>query len=536
MANNQYVNRVDYGNDTLIDISDTTAEEEDVLVGQTFYTRSGAPATGTLGDATTSTHGLMSAADKTKLDGIATGANKPLYLVYGSSTWNEAKTAYVNGAQLYCLASYSIETPGTGDLRRVAPLVYLGGARGTDSSTINEFEFQYYRSQSTKTTTELCDQIIVYKLHQQDGWSCTMRYVAPKEITGSNGITTTYNNDTLTISAPSMIGATSSTAGNAGFVPAPSIGDQNNFLTGGGTWNAVQSPIVILQYDVSTWADFLTAYQQNAVIFCRISIRNGYSGDNDSINNQRRFAIMAYINDKDNPTKVEFQFYRSVSSANNTTQGDQIFIYTLNASTGWSITTHEVLPTVVQGSTASTAGTTGMVPAPSAGDQDKFLKGDGTWAQSGLPMVILKYGISTWNDFINAYNNNVIVYCRASSNSDPSTGNQTRMAFMAYVNDGTTPTEVEFQYYRSVSSHTSTQYCDQVFIYKLNKTNGWSVTTRYAGLKEIVAGTGISVNYSNNKATVSSTIPDPPTSDGTYTLQAIVSDGTLTYSWIQSNT
>jgi len=70
MANNQYVNRVDYGNDTLIDISDTTAEEEDVLVGQTFYTRSGAPATGTLGDATTSTHGLMSATDKIKLDNL----------------------------------------------------------------------------------------------------------------------------------------------------------------------------------------------------------------------------------------------------------------------------------------------------------------------------------------------------------------------------------------------------------------------------------------------------------------------------------
>ena len=70
MANNQYVNRVDYGNDTLIDISDTTAEAGDVLEGQTFYTRSGAPATGTLGDATTSTHGLMSAADKTKLDGL----------------------------------------------------------------------------------------------------------------------------------------------------------------------------------------------------------------------------------------------------------------------------------------------------------------------------------------------------------------------------------------------------------------------------------------------------------------------------------
>ena len=65
---NQYVNKVEFGDQTVIDISDTTAEAGDVLEGQTFYTRSGAPATGTLGDATTSTHGLMSAADKIALE------------------------------------------------------------------------------------------------------------------------------------------------------------------------------------------------------------------------------------------------------------------------------------------------------------------------------------------------------------------------------------------------------------------------------------------------------------------------------------
>lgn len=48
MANNQYVNKVEFGNQTVMDISDTTATASDVLSGKKLYTASGAPATGTL--------------------------------------------------------------------------------------------------------------------------------------------------------------------------------------------------------------------------------------------------------------------------------------------------------------------------------------------------------------------------------------------------------------------------------------------------------------------------------------------------------
>lgn len=46
-VNNEYVNRVDANGQTLIDLTNDTAEAEDVLEGQTFHLRSGAPATGT---------------------------------------------------------------------------------------------------------------------------------------------------------------------------------------------------------------------------------------------------------------------------------------------------------------------------------------------------------------------------------------------------------------------------------------------------------------------------------------------------------
>ena len=163
---------------------------------------------------------------------------------------------------------------------------------------------------------------------------------------------------------------------------------------------------------------------------------------------------------------------------------------------------------IMTGATSSAAGTSGLVPAPAITDVDKFLAGDGTYKSGGLPMVILSYGNSTWAEFEAAYNNNVIVYCRASSNSNPASGSQTRMAFMAYVNNSTTPTEVEFQYYRSMSSHSATAMGDQVFVYKLTKTSGWSVTTRDASIKQIKAdtGTALGVSWSSNVVTLTNTM------------------------------
>lgn len=117
-------------------------------------------------------------------------------------------------------------------------------------------------------------------------------------------------------------------------------------------------------------------------------------------------------------------------------------------------------------------------------------------------MEILSYGNSTWDDFISAYTAQKVVYCRASSNSNPASGSQTRLAFMAYVNNASTPTEVEFQYYRSIGTHSASQQGDQVFVYKLTSGGTWTVTTREATTK-IVASTGLQQSYSNGTLTVS---------------------------------
>lgn len=124
-------------------------------------------------------------------------------------------------------------------------------------------------------------------------------------------------------------------------------------------------------------------------------------------------------------------------------------------------------------------------------------------------MEIMSYGSSTWAQFIAAYQAKKVVYCRASSNSNPASGSQNRLAFMAYVNNADNPTEVEFQYYRSVNQHSSSQQGDQVYVYKLTSNGSWTVTVREA-MSKIVAGTGLSLSYTTDTITLNNTVTGLP--------------------------
>lgn len=61
----------------------------------------------------------------------------------------------------------------------------------------------------------------------------------------------------------------------------------------------------------------------------------------------------------------------------------EIYLCISNHTTGASfdVTKWQRVPNIFQGATASVAGKQGIVPKPAAGDQGKFLKGDGTWTQ-----------------------------------------------------------------------------------------------------------------------------------------------------------
>ena len=117
-------------------------------------------------------------------------------------------------------------------------------------------------------------------------------------------------------------------------------------------------------------------------------------------------------------------------------------------------------------------------------------------------MFIASYGSSTYAEVLSAYQKNHIIYCKAASGSNPAAANKLRMAFLAYVNNMATPTEFEFQYYRSMSSHSNNEQGDEVHIYKLNSSSGWSYIVRKTYTK-IAVGAGLTATWANGTLTIS---------------------------------
>lgn len=98
-----------------------------------------------------------------------------------------------------------------------------------------------------------------------------------------------------------------------------------------------------------------------------------------------------------------------------------------------------------------------------------------------------KYGVTPYSAVKDAVDNQKIVYCSSGA----------RYAFMCYSGAD----NYEFQYYRSVGTHSTAQQGDQVFVYKVTTANNWTVTTREAYSK-ISAGAGLSSTYGTNTLTL----------------------------------
>lgn len=169
---------------------------------------------------------------------------------------------------------------------------------------------------------------------------------------------TTYSN---------MGAATSSTAGKAGLVPAPAAGKQASFLRGDGTW-VVPTNTTYAKADTSTLGLVMIGYAENG---------KNYPVELDG-------SGKMYVNVPWTDTNTTY----GVVGANGSTG------LVKNGSTVTSASGYTACPIVsgvpyykdtnttyanMKAATASAAGAAGLVPAPAAGKQTSFLRGDGTW-------------------------------------------------------------------------------------------------------------------------------------------------------------
>lgn len=106
-----------------------------------------------------------------------------------------------------------------------------------------------------------------------------------------------------------------------------------------------------------------------------------------------------------------------------------------NTTYRWSGTTYVPITNpidIMRGATATTAGVAGLVPAPAAGSQDMFLRGDGTWANVSTSDIKARQSIDTSNK-----NYPLLFSYAETSDTKDDIDNTTRRNNSIYVNPST---------------------------------------------------------------------------------------------------
>ena len=190
-----------------------------------------------------------------------------------------------------------------------------------------------------------------------------------------------------------FVGATASAAGAAGFVPAPAAGDQNKFLYGDGNWSLVTDVAIggnendmasargIFDTLTKDSVDCNTLTEQGVYAISLAGTVNGpgfsaklivFNGKNSKFVNQMALAAGAGTS---GAIRVAYRTKNNEDVWSSWSDG------ILSGRIGDGITVSNGIISVpeYEGATASTAGTSGLVPPATAGQQESFLTGGGVY-------------------------------------------------------------------------------------------------------------------------------------------------------------
>ena len=208
----------------------------------------------------------------------------------------------------------------------------------------------------------------------------------------STGHLTGVTDRTITIPATAMGAATANDAGTKGLVPAPAAGDGARFLGADAAWHdtalkatADASGNVI----TATYAtkDDLTNLSNGLVQVVQALPSTGTEGVIylvETASGSNTYTKYTWENNgwlTLGLTAIDLSNYVTKANAAKsfTANGTTITVLMADGTTTSTFTTQDTTYSNMGAASADAAGTSGLVPAPAAGSQAKFLRGDGTW-------------------------------------------------------------------------------------------------------------------------------------------------------------
>ena len=190
-----------------------------------------------------------------------------------------------------------------------------------------------------------------------------------------------------------FVGATASAAGAAGFVPAPAAGDQNKFLYGDGNWSLVTDVAIGGNENDMASARGLFDAKVTGAVDCNTFTQQGvYSVQQLDTTNGPGFSMKMLLLSSKNSL---FVTQLAIASNESMDRRQRLALRNRNENGEWGewaeffnilktgdgITVNNGIISVpeYEGATASTAGTSGLVPPAAAGQHESFLTGGGEY-------------------------------------------------------------------------------------------------------------------------------------------------------------
>lgn len=229
------------------------------------------------------------------------------------------------------------------------------------------------------------------------------------DITGTSyvaGDNITINGDTISATDTTysnFIGATTLTGGSAGLVPAPTTSDAGKYLRGNGTWSGISGSSIINPINLIT--------ESNDMFWMGIATNATPHKIYGGCQNSNGVQYLKYIYDSSNPISL---------TDDPLGHGTSKIELNYNTNTMGLDSSNNLTVKEMTGCDSITGGTSGLVPAPSAGDEDKFLKANGTWDTVGggvSEVFIAEYGTTTFSEVLTAYNADKVIFCYDDNNN-----------------------------------------------------------------------------------------------------------------------